>query len=149
MAQGGDDGTRRGRPPGSGETTNIAGDYVGGDKIGRDKAGGDIVHGDQVKTVTQSGVSGEEVAGLFAALQAQLDAAEPEARERALDKAEALRQEIDKGETADDGTLAGLIQDIVDEVPAAAKAIAALFVPAPVANIAGAITNHVLSRLRR
>jgi hypothetical protein len=63
-------------------------------------------------------------------------------------KLKALRQETAKGESADDGVVAKLVDALVGLVPGAASAVVSVFATPILGGIAGPITNFVLDKLR-
>jgi len=149
-----------------GRDQHVHGDVVQGDKVEGDKVGGDIVKGDKISIggnvegtgiaigrgataqVTQ-GVSGAELAKLFAPLMETVKEAPEENREMATQKAEQLRKEVAKDKKADDSKVAGLIEDLVDLVPAAAGTITGIFASPAIGAVVGKVTEFVLKRLKR
>ena len=144
--------------------TIVHGDIVHGDKTGGDKVGGDkitvgdisgsqgiaIGRGASANVSIQQGISGEELAKLFAPLTQQVtQAAPPEKKEEVVAKVKALEKETAKGEEADDEAVADLVQDIVDIVPEAVETITGLFTNSIISRSAGAATKFVLKRIRR
>jgi hypothetical protein len=69
---------------------------------------------------------------------------QPEARA----KLAALKQEAAKGNGADDGVLAKLVDGFVDLVPAAASTVVSAFATPILGGIAGPITKFVLGRIK-
>lgn len=107
---------------------------VGGDIVGRDKIEGDI-----------------STAGLDAALRPLMEAikaAPPEHRDEAERKIAALKQEASKGEDADDGVMAKLVNGLVGLVPAGASAMVSAFASPILGGIAGPVTRLVLDKLQ-
>jgi hypothetical protein len=134
------------------------GDTVGGDKVQGDKVGGDkITMGDVSGTgiaigrgasasVTQ-GISGDEMAALFAPVLNAIQSAPGEEQEAAQQKLQELETEAAKGEKADDPRMAGLIDDLVGLVPGAVGAVVSVFASPILGGIAGPVTNFVLQRI--
>jgi hypothetical protein len=149
----------------------ISGDYVQGDKVLGDKigsqintAGGDYVGGDNIKVGNISGSSGVAIGrgasasvsttqqsrrdvnydALFAPLQSFVAAQAPEIS----GKVNTLKAQVSLGESANDDTVANLIQDIVDAAPGAKPLLIDLFAVPDIAAEAGPTTKFVLSRLK-
>jgi hypothetical protein len=97
---------------------------VGGDIVGRDKTTGGAVLSDVV-------------AGAPARQRADAEA-----------KLVALKQEAAKGDDADDGAIAKLVDGLVGLVPAATSAIVSAFSTPILAGVAGPVTKLVLDKLR-
>ncbi|MCB0060712.1 MAG: caspase family protein [Caldilineaceae bacterium] len=138
----------------------ITGDKVGGDKILGDKVGGDkttvgnisgsniaIGRGAQVRVNEDTKVA---VSAIVLALQPILLAAQNapvETRAAAVGKVQALQAEVLKGAGADDGVVAGLLDDLVKLAPDAAQAIGAAFGQPLLRAMVGPVTTFVLGRL--
>jgi hypothetical protein len=115
----------------------------GGDFIGRDRVvQGDEIHGD-------IGLGGPELQRLFEPLAIVIGAALPDVRAEASRRAEELKSEVAKGDKADDGRMARLIDGLVGLVPAAVSAVTSMFATPVLAGLAGNATKLVLSRIRR
>ena len=109
-------------------------------------AGGDFVGRDKVTT----GVSPGELETLFAPFLAAIGEAAPEDQKTAaLHQAQALKSEVAKGEQAEDGKIATIVNGLVDLVPKAVGAIVSLFATPFLSGIAGPVTNIVLDNLKR
>ena len=113
----------------SGKVGSVGGDIVGRDKIigapsaaALDDALRPLIRGDQGRT--------------------RRERAEAEA------KLAALKQEAAKGENADDGVIAKLVDGLVGLVPAAASAVVSAFATPILGGIAGPVTGFVLDKLR-
>jgi|GEM_PF-2114585 len=137
----------------------FTGDKVGGDKVAGDKISGDInveggVHGrgaaigHKATANYREGVSGDELARLFAPLIAAAREAPPERRAEAVEKVETLKEEVAKGEEADDSRMATLVDGLVGLAPGAASAVVSIFATPVVAGLAGPVTRFVLDKLR-
>lgn len=120
--------------------------------------GGTVTFGDVTTVGNISGSSGIAIGTqatvtihhLFEPLQTAA-ATLPTAENRAAveQKIDALQQEVEKGDAADDQTMADLISDIGEAAPTAVESILALFAKAEVAKVAGAMTQFVLGRLQK
>ena len=115
---------------------NISGkvNFVGGDIVGRDKL-----------------VGAPSAAALDDALRPLIEAvraAPAEARPEAETKLTALQQEAAKGEKADDGVIAKLVDGLVGLVPGAASAAISAFATPILGGIAGPVTGFVLDKIR-
>lgn len=158
-----------------GGSVNAGGEFVGRDKIVHgddvrgDKVTGDKFTGDKVTTgnlsnntgvaigphasahVTQnSGVSGEELAPLFAPLYSAVRSAAPaEQQTAAVQQVEHLQAEAQKGEQADDSRLATLIEGLVGLVPSAVSTVVSTFANPILGGLTGPVTTYVLSKLKR
>jgi hypothetical protein len=107
---------------------------VGGDIVGRDKV-----------------IGAASAAALDAALKPLIEAisaAPAEKRTEAEARLAALKQEAAKGEAADDGVMAKLVDGLVGLVPAAATAVVSAFATPILGGIAGPVTGFVLDKLR-
>lgn len=116
---------------------NIGGNvrHVGGDIVGRDKITG-----------------APSVADLENALRPLMDAVQAapvaaQAQSEAEAKLAALKQEAAKGEDADDGIMAKLIEGLVGLVPSAASAVVSAFATPLLGGVAGPVTKQVLDKL--
>ncbi|MCA9919204.1 MAG: caspase family protein [Anaerolineales bacterium] len=143
---------------------NVGGDYIGGDKVGGDKVGGDKVEGDKISVGNisgsqgiaigrgasanvqiQQGVPDETLNKLFAPLLMQVAQQNP----AAVPQVNQLKEEIGKGDGADDEKMADLIDMIAEAAPTAVEGIVNLFTNSIVAKVAGAATNYMLKRIRK
>ncbi len=97
---------------------------------------------------THQGISGAELAQLFAPVLAAARQAPAENKAKAEETAVALQAEAGKGDKADDGRIAGLIEGLVDLVPAAVSAVVSTFASPILAGVAGPVTNYVLAKLK-
>lgn len=109
-------------------------------------AGGDFVGCDKVT----AGVSPGELETLFVPLLAALaEAASADRNAAALQQAQALKSELAKGERADDGKIATIVNGLVDLVPKAVGAIVSIFATPILSDISGPATKIVLDNLKR
>jgi hypothetical protein len=115
---------------------NIAGTVgsVGGDIVGRDKIVG----------IPSAAALDGALRPLIEAIAAAPAAARPEAKA----KLAALKQEATKGNDANDGTIAKLLDGLVGLVPGAASAVVSAFAAPILGSIAGPVTGFVLDKLR-
>jgi len=134
----------------TGGGAHVAGDVTisGGDFVGRDRVNvsGFYQPGWTVGTVNQT--TGD-LTQHFAALEAAIQAAPPENRQKAQTAVEELKAEATKGERADDGKMADLVGELGGLVPGAVEALVGLFAPAALGKLAGGATKYVLGKLRK
>jgi hypothetical protein len=134
-----------------GDSKVIQGDQIGsfkGSKISvGDTSGSQVGIGvnSQVSGSVQQDVSGHELTQLFASLMGQVAREAP----TAVAKVIALKAEVERGEEADDETVADLIGDIAEAAPSAVEGLTNLLTNAIVAKAAGAATRFLLRRIRR
>jgi hypothetical protein len=112
---------------------------VGGDIVGLDKVTTTVSH--KLSTVTVVNSALQPIADLVEEVPA-------EAKSKAGPKLTALDQEVSKGDDADDSSIAGFLQDIVEAIPKAAGVVASAFATPILSGIAGPVTNFVLDRFR-
>jgi hypothetical protein len=74
--------------------------------------------------------------------------APPDRQAEAVKAAEDLKAEASRGQGADDGTLAKLIEGLVGLVPAAVSAVVSAFASPLLAGIAGPVTKYVLNKIQ-
>ena len=118
---------------------------IGGSVGGSVVVGDHNVIGGRDATV---GISGTELEKLFESIFAALSAA-PEAQQTAAAQLTTqLQDEAAKGEEADDGRMAGLINGLLALVPGAAAAVAGAFASPILAGIAGPLTQSVLQMIQ-
>jgi hypothetical protein len=135
----------------------IHGDVVHGDKVGGDKISVGNISGSSgiaigtgasanVTTTTNYGGGSEvNLGALFAPLQMIVS----QNASALSPKVNMLQAQVERGASADDAQVAGLIQDIVDVVPAAKSMLVGLFTnPQAAAAAAGGNTRFVLGRLK-
>ncbi len=111
-------------------------------KIG--SVGGDIVGRDKIVAAP----SHAALDGAFRPVAEAIGAAAPEVRAEAEAKLAALRQEVDKGKQAHDGTVAKLVDGLAALVPGAASAVVSAFATPILGGITGPVTEFVLDKLR-
>jgi len=142
--------------------TVVQGDLIHGDKVGGDKVGGDKItigdisnsqgvavgRGAQAEVSIRHGISGEQLDALFVPLL-QVIARQTATQTEALAKVNLLKTEAGKGQDANDEAMAGLVEDIVNLVPAAVETIINLFTNSIIAKSAGAATKYVLKRIHK
>ena len=136
----------------------------GGDFVGRDKqVGGDEVRGDKIRfgnvsgdgvaigrnaqATVNKGISGPELAALFAPIMQAAQSGPPDKREQAVQETQQLQDEVAKGKEANDETLAGLVESLVGLAPGAISAVCSAFGSPLLAGIAGPATSYVLKKL--
>ena len=108
---------------------------------------GNITNSNGIAIGTQATVT---ITQLFEPLQtAAVALASVETRATVEQQIDLLQREVEKGESADDETMANLIDAIVAAAPTAVATILNLFTNAIIAKTAGAATNFVLKRLRK
>jgi hypothetical protein len=107
---------------------------VGGDIVGRDKIIGTL--------------SATEVDDALRPLIEAIGAAPPAVRTEAEAKLLALKQEVAKGKSSNDGVMAKLVDGLVGLVPKAASAIVSAFATPLLGAVVGPITEFVLDKLR-
>jgi hypothetical protein len=111
----------------------------GGNVIGGDVSGG-------IQTV--SAPSPKELSDALNPLLEAIKGAPPEIRTDAEAKLNALKKEVSKGKTADDGVIAKLVDGFVGLVPTAVSAIVSAFTTPVLGSITGPVTKFVLDKLR-
>jgi hypothetical protein len=111
-------------------------------KVG--SVGGDIVGRDKITGAPSAAALDDALRPLVEAVKS----APAEARPEAEAKLAALKQEAAKGEKADDGIMAKLVDGLVGLVPAAASAVVSAFATPILGGIAGPVTGFVLDKLR-
>jgi hypothetical protein len=134
---------------------------AGGDFVGRDQT----MHGDRITTgdvsgtgvaigrdanagVTQ-GVSPRELESLFAPLLAAVAQYAPaDRREGALQQVQVLKAEVAKGEKADDGKIAKIVDGLLEMVPKAVGSIVSTFAAPILSGMVGPVTKYVLDKLK-
>jgi len=95
----------------------------------------------------QTGISAEEFNQLFVPLLETIRQAPPEVQEPATQQVEELKEELGKGEKADDNRVAKLVDNLVGLVPGAVSAVATLFGTPLLKNLVGPVTQFVLGKL--
>jgi hypothetical protein len=143
-----------------GRDKTVHGDEVHGDKVMGDKVGGDkitvgdisgstgVAIGRGAQATVTTGVSGQDLERLFAPLVDAIREAPPGKRDEALQKAGALKQEVAKGDKADDTVMAKLIDGLVELVPGAVSAVTSMFATPILGGLAGNATKFVLDKIQ-
>jgi hypothetical protein len=117
----------------------------GGTIVGRDQhVAGDLIQGDKYEGCVN-------VSTVFAPVRQAMATAEmPPARKmEALQTVRDLETEAAKGEQADDGRLAQLVDGLVDLVPGAVSTVVNVFASPLLVGVAGPVTSFVLDKLKR
>jgi hypothetical protein len=129
---------------------NVGGSIVTGDDniITGDVSGQGIGIGRGASGTSTQGVTGAELGQLFAPLLDAAQQAPPQQQEAAVETVVALQEEVAKGEEADDGRMANLIEGLVQLVPAAVTAVVSTFASPILAGVAGPVTKYVLDKLQ-
>jgi hypothetical protein len=127
-----------GEKPGEGQSggVNISG-AVG-------TVGGDIVGGDKIVGPP----SAAAIDGAMKPLIEAISAASSDKRPEAEAKLKALKQEVAKGDKANDRTVADIIDGLAKLVPGAVSAVVSAFGTPILGGIAGPVTGFVLDKLR-
>ena len=107
---------------------------------------GDIAGRDIIKS--SANVTEADLNELFKSLNAILENASAENREVAKQKADELKEELAKGENADDSRVAKLIDGIIDLVPGALSAVVGMFATPILSGLVGPVTKFVLDKIR-
>lgn len=137
-----------------GGNMTVHGDVVHGDKVGGDKTTvGDITSsvvalGRGARASQQQGVSAAELERLFQPLLAAIHTAPAAQQAPAAAQVETLKQELAKGDQADDGRLGQLIDGLVGLVPGAVGAVVSIFASPILAGVAGPVTKYVLDKIQ-
>jgi len=120
----------------------------GGINIGRDLiAHGANLIGRDGSIVQNLGVSPDEYYSLFKPLFDMVSQAPTEVKEQAKEKVEMLLDETSKGEKADDGKMASIINGIVELIPGAIGTIVSMFASPILGSFVGPVTKIVLQKL--
>ncbi len=137
-----------------GGNKTVYGDVVHGDKVGGDKTtvgdvtGSVVALGRGARASQQQGVSAAELERLFQPLTAAIQAVSAAQQAPAAETAEALKQELARGDQADDGRLGKLIDGLVGLVPGAVGAVVSIFASPILAGVAGPVTKFVLDKIQ-
>jgi hypothetical protein len=151
------------------------GDFVGRDKVVYgDEVHGDKVGGDKISGISISGSSGigigrgstgfsvdgdihgnvsigadaDEIERLFQPVLQAISHAPQDVRAQAVSKVADLKTEAAKGDAANDGVMAGLLNEIKKLVPEAAGALVQAFASPLLQKAAGDLTQLVLNTFR-
>jgi hypothetical protein len=106
----------------------------------------DIIVGN--KTTYGSETSEIHLQRIFQPLKDMALTAAPEKRDEALRAVESIQAEAHKGESANDGVLAKMIDHLVELVPEAARTIASAFSAPILSAVAGPVTQFVLGKIQ-
>ena len=93
-------------------------------------------------------IGGDEINQLFLPLMEFVHSAPPEKQAEAEQKVEELKEEIAKGEQADDSRLAKIIDELASMLPGAISAIVSMFASPILSGMVGPVTQFVLQRLQ-
>ncbi len=121
---------------------------IGGVNIyGDPEIKGDVIGGDQ--TINQiAGLTGADLNQLFTPLLQVIREAPPERQAEAMQKAEALKSEVAKGEEADDSRMAKLVDGLTELVPSAVSAVVSMFASPILGGLTGPVTKFVLDKIQ-
>lgn len=108
---------------------------------------GDVVGRDKVVNTNSQGISEETFRQLFVPLLEAVQQAPSENRQEAEQKVESLKEELSKGDDADDSRVAKLLDGIVALVPGAVSVVTSMFASPILSGIAGPVTKFVLDKL--
>jgi hypothetical protein len=150
MFNAGDINTRGGDFVGRDKITH--GDVVRGDKIGGDKydignvSGGNVAIGRGARVNVNDPAPADLIKALEPILLAA-QAAPADKRNEAIQKVEALKEEVAKGQGADDKKVAGLLSGLAKLLPDAVRSIGVAFGQPMLAGIAGPLTDFVLEQI--
>jgi hypothetical protein len=125
---------------------NRIGDQSGGvDNSGSiGSVGGDIVGRDKITVAPSTAALEGALRPLVEAIAAAPVGKQPEAEA----KLAALKEEVSKGNNANDGVVAKLVEALVALVPAATSAVVSVFATPILGPVAGPVTKYVLDKLR-
>ncbi|MGQ0603048.1 MAG: caspase family protein [Anaerolineales bacterium] len=150
---------------GSGPSLQSAGDInIGGDFVGRDKvttthhfgdsittgdiSGSGVAIGRGARASVSGGLQGPEFERLFATLLQAAAKAEPAKLGPAMQTVQELKEEVKKGDKADDGRVGKLIDQLVGLVPGAVSAVVGAFGTPILGGLAGPVTKFVLDKIQ-
>lgn len=108
----------------------------------------DVIGRDKIISSTGNGLTIEELNKLFQPLIEATRGTSPETQTQAEEKVATLKEELAKGEKAEDSRVAKLLDGIVELVPGAVSAITALFATPVLSGLSGPVTKFVLDKLR-
>jgi hypothetical protein len=129
--------TNDGRDEG-GSVSIQRGDFIGRERVAQKES-----------ILADVGLGGTDLYRLFEPLANVIGAALPEVRAEASRCVEELKSEVAKGDQADDGRMATLIDGLVGMVPAAVSVLTRIFATPGLARLAGNATKFVLGRIPR
>jgi len=129
----------------------VKGDEVHGDKVGGDKISvGDIsgssgvAIGRGAQVSVSHGLNGDEIGRIFEPLFRALRDTPPAAQAEAIQKAESLVDEARKGDKANDGLMATLVNGLAELAPGAVGALVSAFSQPVLAEVTGPVTRMIL-----
>lgn len=114
--------------------------------------GGSVVTGDHNVVAGRDatvGISAADLDRLFAPIVAAIAAAPPDKMAAAAPLVTELKEEAAKGDKADDGRLARIIDGLVELVPAAVGGVVSVFASPILGGIAGPVTKFVLDKIQK
>ena len=114
---------------------NISGGTVHSQNI----AGRDIVVDTQIST--------SQLSQIFQPVTEAIRIAPSDKQPEAIEKLESLKQEVAKGNSADQTVITKLVDGIVDLVPSALKSLASAFATPLLTGVAGPVTQFLLKKL--
>jgi hypothetical protein len=106
-----------------------------------------VTHGDIVGG-SKTTFSPQQLDRVFEPLLEAVQSAKPEQQAEARDHVEKLKQEVSKGSSANDKTVASLLDRLVGLVPGAVTAIVSAFGTPLLAGVAGPATEWVLEKIQ-
>lgn len=119
------------------------GAFVGGNVT----AGRDFIGRDRYSSVTQ-GIAARDMEALFASLLAVVaQRTAPDKQAEAIQQVQELKTEVAKGQQADDGKIAKIVDGLVAMVPGAVGSVVSMFATPLLGGIAGPVTKYVLGKL--
>jgi hypothetical protein len=107
---------------------------------------GDVVGGDQTKTINFA--PPPELDNALRPVAEAIRSAPSEKQAEAEAKLDELKREAAKGEDADDGVVARLVDGLVSLVPGAVSAVVAAFGSPILSGVAGSATKFVLDKIQ-
>ena len=113
----------------------------GGDFVGRDR----IVQGNEIRA---NQISSQDLQRLFEPLMKSILEVPASNQPDALNKAEELKQEVAKGNAADDSKMGKLIDGLIGLVPSAVTGIASIFASPILGGLAGPVTQFILDKIQ-
>jgi hypothetical protein len=140
-----------------GRDKKVYGDEVHGDKVGGSKinvgdiSGQGIAIGDhaQAEHKTTYSASGDEIQGVFVNIIMAASRSAPGVQVRAIQIANALKDEIEKGpDRADDYRIAELVDDLVSLAPGTASAVLRAFESPALSALIGPTTRFALRKIQ-
>jgi hypothetical protein len=127
--------------------TSRGGQSGGISNPGTINTGGGHVVGGNMTVTTNTTYSPKEVHNTWQPVAEAIRAAAPDKRAAAEAKLEDLKEEVAKGNKAEDSTVAKLVKGLVGLVPSAVSTIAGAFATPILSTVAGPVTKFVLDEL--